>query len=75
MVVFVTIRTPIPLKEACAAQLRFTRHTYKVLGVPHLTQGCDHLQNNYYYYYHHNNNNEGEEEVNGGSMHHLTACM
>lgn len=74
MVVFVTIWTPIPLKEACAAQLRFTHHAYKVLGVPHLTQCCDYLQNINYYYYH-NNNNEWEEKVNGESVYHLTACM
>lgn len=43
MVVFVTIWTPIPLTEACAAQLRLTHHTQKVFRVPHLTQCCDHL--------------------------------
>lgn len=43
MVVFVTIWTPIPLTEACAAQLRMAHHTEKVFRVPHLTQCCDHL--------------------------------
>lgn len=43
MVVFVTIWTPIPLIEACAAQLSLTHHTQEVFRVPHLTQCCDHL--------------------------------
>lgn len=43
MVVFVTIWTPIPLKETCAAQLRLTHHAQKVFRVPHLTQCCDDL--------------------------------
>lgn len=46
MVVFVTICTPIPLQEACVAELRFTHHTHEVFGVPHLTQCCDHLPRN-----------------------------
>lgn len=43
MVVFVTVRPSISLKEACGAQLSFTCHTHKVLRVPHFTQCCDHL--------------------------------
>lgn len=74
MVVFVTIWTPIPLKKTCVAQLRFTRHAYKVLGVPHLTQCCDHLHND-------NNNNDNNDNNNSNNkgrtwrMYHITAHM
>lgn len=44
MVVFVTVRPAVPLKEARGAQLRLARLAHKVLGVPHLTQRRDHLQ-------------------------------
>lgn len=44
MVVFVTVRPSLSLKEAGGAQLRLTLRTHKVLGVPHFTQRRDHLQ-------------------------------
>lgn len=44
MVVFVTVRPAVPLKEARGAQLRLACLAHKVLGVPHLTQRRDHLQ-------------------------------
>lgn len=43
MVVFVTVRLSISLKEACGAQLHLTHCTHKVFRVPHFTQCCDHL--------------------------------
>lgn len=48
MVVFVTVRLSLSLKEASRAQLLLTHHTHKVLRVPDLAQCCDHLkeQNN-----------------------------
>lgn len=45
MVVFVTVRPSLSLKEACGAQLHLTGSTHKVFRVPHFTQSCDHLQN------------------------------
>lgn len=45
MVVFVTVRPSLSLKEACCAQLSLTDHAHKVLRVPHFTQCCNHLNN------------------------------
>ena len=45
MIVLVTVRLSISLKEACGAQLHFTYHTHKVFRMPRLTQRCDHLYN------------------------------
>lgn len=44
VIVLIAVRPSISLKEACGAQLYFTRHTHKVFRVPHLTQCCDHLE-------------------------------
>lgn len=46
MVVFLTVRPSLSLKEACCAQLSLTHHAHKVLRVPHFTQCCDHLSHN-----------------------------
>lgn len=45
MIVLVTVRLSVSLKEACGAQLHFTYRTHKVFRMPHMTQRCDHLKN------------------------------
>lgn len=44
MVVLFTIRAALSLKEPGVAQVVATRCAHKVLGVPHLTQRGDYLQ-------------------------------
>ena len=43
LVVFLTVGFAVSLKEAGGAQLLLTLKAHKVLRVPHLPQGCDHL--------------------------------
>lgn len=43
MVVCLAVREPITLKEILSANFKLTVRTYKVLRVPNLAQGGDHL--------------------------------
>lgn len=44
LVVFLTVRPAVSLKEATCAQFLAACRAHKVFWMPHLTQSCDHLQ-------------------------------
>lgn len=46
MVVLFTVCLPVPLVEVLGSQGEVTVSTGKVLNMPHLSQGRDHLSNN-----------------------------
>lgn len=43
LVVFLTVRLAVSLKETTGAEFFPACRTHKVFWVPHLTQSCDHL--------------------------------
>lgn len=45
MVVLFTVGLSVPLVEVLGSQREVTVSTGKVLNMPHLSQGCDHLEN------------------------------
>lgn len=44
LVVFLTVRLAVSLKETTCAQFLAACCAHKVFWMPHLTQSCDHLQ-------------------------------